>query len=696
MKSLSMGVLRGLVLGAAIPGVAGMVAAQQPAPGVSPTGAEIESLQRTALQEGEAGKTDEAIRDYQHALEFRPEWKEGWWNLGTLQYGANRFVEAKATFQRVVGFAPELGVAWALLGLSEFETKDFNDSLVHLEKAQSLGIKDDAEVERVSTYHLGLLLVRDGEFERATDLLLARFGGGGAVSEQVKFALGLAMLRIPLLPEQVDPSREALVLAAGGVAAAGADAATLFPEFLKAYPDVPYSQYAYGLALAKAGRDRDALEAFRLETRSSPRSALPWIEISGLELRLGAAKEALGAGEKAVALDAANPAAHEALSSSLRALGETQKSSAERSLAETPRKERQGPEERIVRRYSIGAASGGVGPGEDQERWSRAMREFSAGEYSAVVSDLKEWLRSNPGSGTGWAVLGLSEFSLKDNDNALIHLERGEQLGVSGSAESVQSAKYTLGILLIHAGEFERATEVLWSAWKTGPPDRQVESALGLALLRRAIFPDQEREADQPLVNAAGKVAVLLQQSEYDAAFAQLKPLLQQYPATPFLHYAYGTALLSLSEFDEAAAQMHAEAAISPSSALPHLRLALISLRQHDPANAIPPAKRALELAPNSADGHYLLGRALLESGDDATALRELEIAGRLSPGSPEVHFTLAKAYARAKMPEKAERERATFSQLNEIAEKQRSQHGSQIYAGPHDAGQVTTSSPAN
>ena len=95
--------------------------------------------------------------------------------------------------------------------------------------------------------------------------------------------------------------------------------------------------------------------------------------------------------------------------------------------------------------------------------------------------------------------------------------------------------------------------------------------------------------------------------------------------------------------------------------------------------------------ATNSAEAHYLLGRASLESGDDGTALRELETACKLSPASPEIHFNLAKAYARAKMPEKAERERAIFSQLNEATESQRSQRGAQIYAGPHDAEDMTT-----
>ena len=89
------------------------------------------------------------------------------------------------------------------------------------------------------------------------------------------------------------------------------------------------------------------------------------------------------------------------------------------------------------------------------------MRNYSAGRYSDAVAELKPWLNTNPADGTSWAVLGLSEFALKDYDNAQIHLERGEQLGLGGSADAVRQAKYTLGILLIRSGEFDHASEVL-------------------------------------------------------------------------------------------------------------------------------------------------------------------------------------------------------------------------------------------
>jgi tetratricopeptide (TPR) repeat protein len=655
----------------------------------------LEELQRRAMQEGEAGTTEEAIRDYTRALELQPTWKEGLWNLGTLQYSANRFVEAKATFQKVVQFAPSLGIAWSLLGLSEFETRDYADSVAHLEKAQSLGIQDDAEVQRVSAYHLGLLLIRAGEFEHATGLLVTTFGAE-QITPQVKTALGLAMLRVPLLPDQIDPSQDALVLAAGEVASSGANLLARFPALLQTYPNVPYLHYAYGLALAHTNRSKDVVAAFQEEAEISPESPLPWIELSRLQLIKPT--EALQAARKAIELAPANKAAHEALAKSLEAAGHADQAATESKVATTLAASPPPPENRIVQRYSDAHtnANSSAGSATAQVIWEQATREYSAAQYPEAAGHLKMWLQANPESGTGWAMLGLCEFAMKDFTNALIHLDHGAQLGLSGGTESLQTARYALGILLVHASDFERASEVLASANTGIVPDPKVKYALGLALLRRPEFPPAEYSNQDRLITTAGEIALLLQQSKYDDAFPQFKRLLADYPSTPFLHYAYGTALLALSEFDEAVAQMHAEMRLSPTSELPLICLASIALRQHKAAEAIEWAQHALDIAPNSVEAHYLLGRASLENGDNTVALHELQIAGKLSPGSPEVHFNLAKAYERAKLPEKAQQERAAFSRLNAVTESQRSQQGTQIYSGPHNMQDITKPLPTS
>lgn len=626
---------------------------------------DVSSLRAQAIGEGEAGKTADAIRDYQRVLALQPDWKEGWWNLGMLEYSQKQFRDAQTAFQKEADLSPGVGIVWALLGLSEYETSDFEPARQHLEQARKLGIADDEEIARVASYHLGLLCVWSGRFERASDLLRASFGAG-AMPPQVRLALGLATLHIPLLPQQLDPSREALVSAAGNAAASGD--LEQFADLVKTHPDAPNLHLAYGQMLAGKGRTEDALEQFRAEEAISPENPAPWMEATRILIAQRNGTGAIKSAKNALRLAANDPAEHQLLAEALEAAGEPEKAGSERKFASTLPSLQIQPD-LGVRKYYANAefrkASPAAAP--DQGEWDEARRAYMAADYPKAAAKLEAWLAANPSNGTGWALLGLCEFALHDYDNALIHLDRSARLGMSASTESLDQARYAYGVLLVRAGRFDEADSILATAWRpSGAFTAKVEFAMGLSLLRRPILPDAVEVGDTDLIRAAGRISTLLQQSRYDEAFPLFKTLLQRYPATPFLHYAYGTALVAVSDFDLAARQIQAERTISPASELPCLRLASISLRQHTPEQAIEWAKCAVGLNHDSAEAHYLFGRALLESGDATAAIQELEVAGKLSPSSPEIHFNLAKAYAKADMPEKARTERETFTRLSQ------------------------------
>src|SRR5271154_6936253 len=533
--------------------------------------------------------------------------------------------------------------------------------------------------------------------------MLAAVAGSGQIAPQIKFALGLGLLRVPLLPDEVDPSREALVLDAGEIAAlqASGNVANALPALKLAiakYPDAPYLHYAEGQALSAAGDLEGALAELRREANVSSNNALPKIAIARVELQRKRTTEALLAAKEAVRLAPYSREAHELLARCLTATGAKREGAAELEAAKKLGAEQPRVEDWMVARYGAPAnarerlatdvhdANGGNADSAGGDvLWNAAMRDYSAEKYAEAIAALKTWLQQNPKSGTGWAGLGLSEFALHDYDNALIHLQRGEQLGLSGSAESVQLAKYRLGILLNNSGEFNSAEQVLMSAAGSGARATDIKFALGLSLLHMRMLPAQVGAQQHELVEAAGEIAALLKDSKYDQAFSSLDALLKKYPSTPFLHYVYGTALASLSQFDEAAKQFRDEIALSPASELPYLGIATLELKRHRPLDALEPAQHAVQLAPHNAIAHYLLGRSYLDSGREPLAIAELQTANAITPGSPEVHFSLAKAYAKANQPEKAEEERAIFAQLNALAEQQRGQQGNQAY-GAHDA----------
>jgi len=374
------------------------------------------------------------------------------------------------------------------------------------------------------------------------------------------------------------------------------------------------------------------------------------------------------------------PWLHEANSIALKAAGETQQ-------AQTAhQQEAKISHAQLVDLYRIHAASQSAStqPATDAG-WQQAMTDYSSGRYAETIAALKSWLQQKPGDGTAWAVMGLSEFALKDYDNALIHLQRGQQLGLGASQQAAAFAIYHLALLLNRSGRFDAATASLAPIRDYQPMQHDIQFALGLSLLRMPVLPTEVDAAKRSLVDSAGQIAALLLASKYDAAFPQFQKLIAQYPGTPYLHYAYGTALDSLSQYDEAKSQMREESKLSPQSALPWIRLASISLRQHLPADALAAATTGAQLAPESADAHYVLGRAWLEQGDAQQAIPELERAVSLAPNSPESHFVLARAYTRANMTEKAQQERAAFARLNALAEQDRASHGDQSYQGPRE-----------
>jgi tetratricopeptide (TPR) repeat protein len=576
------------------------------------------AVAKAAATARDAGDTNAAIENYRRAVRIRPDWQEGWFYLGTLEYGADHYADAIPAFQRLVELAPNIGPAWNFLGLCEFETKDYANSLIHLEKGQELGASDDPEVARVSQYHLALLLNRNAEFDRATAVLISAFSEG-QFPAQAKLALGLALLNAPVLPDELNPSQDALVHAAGEIAtllARGDSAKALeaFPHLLDDYPNTPYLHGAYAKALAAAGRNDEALAQQELE-RAVTAKLIP---------------------------------------------------------------ERTQRQEKLREIYGLPSATGRTEtPQTDaDDQWNSAMNDYSSRRYPEAVSVLKTWVERRPASrkmndGTAWAVMGLSEFELRDYDNALIHLQRGQDLGLGGSADSVRLARYHLAILLNRAAQFDSASRLLAPEANSGSLANEIQFALGISLLRMPLLPEQVPSQQQALVRSAGEIAILLNASKYEQAFPKVQQILKEHPTTPFLHYAYGLALASLSQYDEAEVQLHEESRISPESDLPYVLLASIALRKHDPAAALVSADRAVQLAPESAKGHYILGRASLESGQVEKAIHELEAANKINPGSPEVHFNLAKAYARAKQPERAEEERAIFAHLSALAEHQ-------------------------
>jgi tetratricopeptide (TPR) repeat protein len=656
----------------------------------------FEALSARAGSTREAGKTDEAIRNYRAAVELRPSWDEGWWYLGTLLYDSDHFDEAIPALRRVVALQPKAGPAWAFLGLSEFETGDYRDALVSLSTAREIGFAEDPDIEKVALYHLGLLLTLRGQFDEATNLLSAAFGPSH-FTEQIKSALGLALLRVPILPAQLDPAKDALIHAAGETAVLLAnhqiDAASRnLEQMLRDFPETPYLHYQYGLILAASSQQPQAELQLGEEIRITPNSAVAYRALAQTLLAQNKGEDAAAASKRAQELNE-HPNETDAAQMARYAINRSS-TAPKSSVASNPSAatEPMGNFDEISRLADAERRAGHLEQAEAAYRsalnlragWAEGWRQlgtiaYMRGQYPDAVAALQQSVALETKLPDTWTLLGLSEFETNDYKNALIHLERGRALGFSGNAAAVRISRYHLALLLNREGDFDRAIDLLIPESAPGELADEIRFALGIALLRIPALPEQVPADQNALVRKAGEAAAFLSESRYDKAFPIIEKLLTEYPDTRFLHYAYGDALAATSMYDEAQLQLREETRLNPESALAYMRLASIALQQRHSSRALEDSKKAVALALESSEAHYLLGRSYLEEGDTPAAIRELETARRYSPNSPKVHFNLARAYSKADRVAEAEHERAEFERLNALLPGQQKSYGERL-----------------
>jgi tetratricopeptide (TPR) repeat protein len=685
----------------------------------------FEALARQATAAREEGKTEEAIHFYEGALQLKPDWTDGLWYLGTFYADAGRYRDAIPAFQKVTTAYPKLGPAWAYLGLCEFETKDFKSSLEHLQNAKQFGFAEAPGVEKVATYHLALLLNLNGEFEDAWELLASKLGRS-QLAEQTKTALALALLRVPLLPDQVDASKDALIDAAGetagDLAEGNFDRAFLgFQQLLKTYPTTPFLHYAYGSALIFRSRYPEAEAQLREEVKLTPKSALPFMRLAIIAMKQHHAQEALPMAERAVQLAPESALAHEILGRILSDLGKTEEAAKESDAATKLKPEKPDIDPEVAKAYAHASipvegarspdsaafdelarqatAAGQAGRTDDAIRgyesalklnsqWDKGWADLGAlyyatGKFPQAVAVLKNSVTINPKNSQAWAFLGLTEFETKDFSNAYVHLDRARELDFRGTPAVMLLAIYHLAELRNLNGDFFGAADLLIPEVHKGRVTEQTKMVLGMSMLRVPLLPAQLSSSIRVLMLAAGETAVLQYSYNYDDTFRAFERMTKDFPDTPFIHYAYASALDILSRYDDATSQLREEVRINPGSPLPHQLIASIALKQHRPDEAMSAARHAVELDSQSAGAHELLGRALLELGKVEPAVAELEMASKLAPNYPGVHFSLARAYAKAKRPADAQRERAIFAQLNSSAEQEKGLTN-QAYGDPH------------
>ncbi|MBV9264706.1 MAG: tetratricopeptide repeat protein [Acidobacteriaceae bacterium] len=303
----------GALAGQAVPGEG---SAKPSAPKASsPAG--IDRIAKEAQAARDEHRVDDAIALYKKGVGLKPSWDEGWWYLGSLYYDLDQFVPARDAFRHLTAVNPNAAPGWGMLGLCEYQTRQYDSALAHLRRASELGIGASADaISDTIGYHLALLLTRYEQYEQAMKIL-STFAQRELSQPEYVEAMGLAALRKPVLPEELPPTERELVMDVGRTMydAAGlrtGAAALEFKRILQKYPNEPNVHYLYGSFLMYADADAGLAE-LKKELDISPAHVPSLVAIAIEYVRRHEFKDALPYAEKAVLLGPESFAAHATL-----------------------------------------------------------------------------------------------------------------------------------------------------------------------------------------------------------------------------------------------------------------------------------------------------------------------------------------------------------------------------------------------
>lgn len=286
----------------------------------------FEELAQRAQAALVADKVPEAIRLYERATAIQPNWAEGWWHLGTLFFDTGRFREARDAFGNFLTIEKkEPGPGFAMLGLCEFQLKDYPKSRAALERGIKLGLGTNSVFARSVLYEDGILNTLLGQPEVALQrftLIANQIAAAHPESpkdsvlgdSELLDAFGIAALRIPKLPADIPATKAALVRSAGRAQAfialqdrVSADAE--LKQLVAQYPSESGVHYFYGVFSLKEHPPL-ALDEFRREIEVTPSHTAARINLAFELLNAADYDQGLKYATEAIALEPNNFVAH--------------------------------------------------------------------------------------------------------------------------------------------------------------------------------------------------------------------------------------------------------------------------------------------------------------------------------------------------------------------------------------------------
>ena len=273
---------------------------------------DLSDLQLRAEQALGRGDPATAIAIVQKGLNLQPDWKEGLWTLGWTLFQTNQYEAARGIFVKLVRLDQSKGASWLLLGLCEFQARDYGMSLDDLLRGRALGIPVSLGITSRVRYSTAIALLLAERYERAQQFF-EEAGKENEHTDQILIAWGLAAMRMPVdpqhahdvfSPEQLDMLRsvgEALFRASSHQYD---ETARIYADLFRRYPAAAKLHHSYGFLLIRLGGDLSGAETqFRAEMAVDPNSVLARLGLAFTNLERGETSESIRFAREAVRLD---------------------------------------------------------------------------------------------------------------------------------------------------------------------------------------------------------------------------------------------------------------------------------------------------------------------------------------------------------------------------------------------------------
>ena len=186
-------------------------------------------------------------------------------------------------------------------------------------------------------------------------------------------------------------------------------------------------------------------------------------------------------------------------------------------------------------------------------------------------------------------------------------------------AKQPAASLFNLADGLTHAGDRDRAAQVLRAAWGRFPGDYWINSGLG-----RASWSNRDYRHERP-----------------DEAVRFLTAAAALRPDSPQAHDNLGVALRSKWDLDGAIAEHRAAVRLRPDDANARNNLGVVLLETGNMDGATEEFREVLRIDPDDPEAHNNLGDALRTQGDLKAAVAEYREAVRLAPAVAPLHDNL-------------------------------------------------------